>query len=72
MKKELTVDRLKRGQLLVVKKSSTGYNAFEDEVYIYLKPCIEEWGYTSKNIINVLNVQSLIIHRLGLAHLRKA
>jgi hypothetical protein len=72
MKKELTIDRLKRGQLLVVKKSSTGYNAFGDEVYVYLELCIEQWGYKSKNIINVLNVQSLIIHRLGLAHLRKA
>jgi hypothetical protein len=72
MKKELTVDRLKRGQLLVVKKSSTGYNTFGDEVYIYLKPCIEDWGYQSKNRIYALDVITLNKLVQGLSHLRKA
>ena len=33
------------GQLLVLKKTSVGYNTFGNDVYMYLEPCIEDWGY---------------------------
>ena len=45
MKKTLTTENIRMGQLLVLKKTSVGYNTFGNDVYMYLEPCIEDWGY---------------------------
>lgn len=72
MKKVLTTDNIRYGQLLIHKKSSVLYNTFKDEVFMYIEPEIEDWGYISKNRVRVLNIQTLYINTQGLAHLRKA
>ena len=72
MKKTLTTENIRMGQLLVLKKTSVGYNTFGNDVYMYLEPCIEDWGYQSKNIVNTLDVITLNKLTQGLSHLRKA
>jgi hypothetical protein len=72
MKKTLTTENIRMGQLLVLKKTSVGYNTFGNDVYMYLEPCIEDWGYQSKNIVYTLDVITLNKLILGLSHLRKA
>lgn len=72
MKKMLTAENIRMGQLLVLKKTSVGYNTFGNDVYMYLEPCIEDWGYQSKNRVYVLDVITLNKFTQGLSHLRKA